>query len=82
MEVELKIQQKLYHLPLAKFENEVIKVCVWKVFLLFVGDRRQPTPDPDRGGEETGGTGNVEEVGAGVLSLNFSAQLLHKMLVF
>ncbi|NEN87557.1 MAG: hypothetical protein F6K48_00875 [Okeania sp. SIO3H1] len=42
--------------------------------LVGVGDRRQPTPrpSPDRGGEKRVGS---EEVGAGVLSQDCSAQL-------
>ncbi|NEN90814.1 MAG: hypothetical protein F6K48_18610 [Okeania sp. SIO3H1] len=36
----------------------LIRVCVWKVFLLFVGDRRQPTPNPSPSQE-----GNTGEKG-------------------
>ncbi|NES75876.1 MULTISPECIES: hypothetical protein [unclassified Okeania] len=31
--------------------NKLTRACVWKVFLLFVGDRRQPTPNPSQEGK-------------------------------
>ncbi|NEN92318.1 MAG: hypothetical protein F6K48_26825 [Okeania sp. SIO3H1] len=45
--------------------------------MLFVGDRGQPTPRPSPSQEgETGEMGISQEVGAGVLSLNFSAIII------
>ncbi|NET77657.1 MULTISPECIES: hypothetical protein [Okeania] len=37
-----------------------------KVFLLFVGDRRQ----------ETGGTGNLEEIGVRIVPISYSEALI------